>query len=118
MIRAGAKHLSMTITRGKFEQLVDSLLNRTRQPCKDCLKDAGISQSEVTEVLLVGGMTRMPKVGRTPCIDESMLNPHMLPRHMQRCTIDMVTLCLMPAVRMMLMVAMSVHAICASSHRR
>jgi molecular chaperone DnaK (HSP70) len=63
---AGAKHLSMTITRGKFEQLVDSLLNRTRQPCKDCLKDAGISQSEVTEVLLVGGMTRMPKVGRTP----------------------------------------------------
>jgi molecular chaperone DnaK (HSP70) len=58
---AGAKHLSMTITRGKFEQLTDGLLNRTRQPCKDCLKDAGISQSEVTEVLLVGGMTRMPK---------------------------------------------------------
>lgn len=53
----------MTITRGKFEQLTDGLLNRTRQPCKDCLKDAGISQSEVTEVLLVGGMTRMPKVG-------------------------------------------------------
>lgn len=66
MIGAGAKHLSMTITRGKFEQLVDSLLNRTRQPCKDCLKDAGISQSEVTEVLLVGGMTRMPKVGCAP----------------------------------------------------
>lgn len=59
---AGAKHLSMTLTRSKFEQLTDGLLNRTRQPCKDCLKDAGISQSEVTEVLLVGGMTRMPKV--------------------------------------------------------
>jgi chaperone protein DnaK len=60
---SGAKHLSLTVTRSKFEQLVDGLLNRTRQPCKDCLKDAGLSQSEVTEVLLVGGMTRMPKVG-------------------------------------------------------
>lgn len=61
-VNAGAKHLSLTVTRSKFEQLTDSLLNRTRQPCKDCLKDAGISQSDVTEVLLVGGMTRMPKV--------------------------------------------------------
>ncbi len=59
---AGAKHLSMTVTRSKFEQLTDGLLNRTRQPCKDCLKDAGLAQSEITEVLLVGGMTRMPKV--------------------------------------------------------
>ena len=51
----------MTLTRGKFEQLTDPLLNRTRQPCKDCIKDAGVSQSEINEVLLVGGMTRMPK---------------------------------------------------------
>ncbi len=58
---AGAKHLSMTLTRGKFEQLTDPLLNRTRQPCKDCIKDAGVSPSEINEVLLVGGMTRMPK---------------------------------------------------------
>ncbi len=52
----------MTLTRGKFEQLTDPLLNRTRQPCKDCIKDAGVSTSEINEVLLVGGMTRMPKV--------------------------------------------------------
>ena len=52
----------MTLTRGKFEQLTDPLLNRTRQPCKDCIKDAGVSPSEINEVLLVGGMTRMPKV--------------------------------------------------------
>ena len=51
----------MTLTRGKFEQLTDPLLNRTRQPCKDCIKDAGVSTSEINEVLLVGGMTRMPK---------------------------------------------------------
>ena len=62
MAVSGAKHLSMTITRGKFEALTGPLLERTRQPCKDCMKDAGVSQSEIHEVLLVGGMTRMPKV--------------------------------------------------------
>lgn len=71
---SGAKHLNITLTRSKFESLVDSLIERTRSPCKNCLKDAGISIKEVDEVLLVGGMTRVPKVqdivqeifGKTP----------------------------------------------------
>ena len=46
----------------RFESLVEGLLNRTKQPCKDCMKDAGVSSSDIKEVLLVGGMTRMPKV--------------------------------------------------------
>ncbi len=62
---SGAKHLSMTITRAKFESLVHPLLERTKPPCRDCMKDAGVSASEIKEVLLVGGMTRMPKV-RSP----------------------------------------------------
>ncbi|XP_039032025.1 heat shock 70 kDa protein, mitochondrial-like [Hibiscus syriacus] len=59
---SGAKHLNITLTRSKFEGLVSSLIERTRIPCKNCLKDAGISINEVNEVLLVGGMTRVPKV--------------------------------------------------------
>ncbi|KAL5704746.1 hypothetical protein ACHQM5_023129 [Ranunculus cassubicifolius] len=59
---SGAKHLNITLTRSKFESLVDSLIERTKNPCKNCLKDAGISIKEVDEVLLVGGMTRVPKV--------------------------------------------------------
>lgn len=46
----------------RFESLVADLLERTRQPCKDCMKDAGVSSGEISEVLLVGGQTRMPKV--------------------------------------------------------
>ncbi|XVF61464.1 hypothetical protein PTKIN_Ptkin08bG0131300 [Pterospermum kingtungense] len=59
---SGAKHLNITLTRSKFEALVSSLIERTRIPCKNCLKDAGITINDVTEVLLVGGMTRVPKV--------------------------------------------------------
>ncbi|XP_019173074.1 PREDICTED: heat shock 70 kDa protein, mitochondrial-like isoform X3 [Ipomoea nil] len=59
---SGAKHLNITLTRSKFEALVNNLIERTRNPCKNCLKDAGISTNEVDEVLLVGGMTRVPKV--------------------------------------------------------
>ncbi|AQK64546.1 Heat shock 70 kDa protein [Zea mays] len=59
---SGAKHLNITLTRSKFESLVHNLIERTRDPCKNCLKDAGISTKEVDEVLLVGGMTRVPKV--------------------------------------------------------
>lgn len=59
---SGAKHLSTTVTRSKFEALVDHLLERTKQPCKDCMKDAGVTANDINEVLLVGGMTRMPKV--------------------------------------------------------
>ena len=65
MVRqSGAKHLSLVITRARFETLVADLLARTKQPCKDCLKDAGVSPRDIKEVLLVGGMTRMPKVWR------------------------------------------------------
>jgi len=59
---SGAKHLSSTMTRSKFENLVDPLLERTKQPCRDCMKDAGVTANDISEVLLVGGMTRMPKV--------------------------------------------------------
>eukprot|EP00850_Spirogloea_muscicola_P014880 SM000110S18887 [mRNA] locus=s110:86693:90416:+ [translate_table: standard] len=59
---SGAKHLQMSITRSKFESLVSHLLERVREPCKACLKDAGLSPKDVDEVLLVGGMTRMPRV--------------------------------------------------------
>ncbi|MCD7451610.1 Heat shock protein 68 [Datura stramonium] len=58
---SGAKHLNITLTRSKFETLVNHLIERTRNPCKNCLKDAGISLKDVGEVL-VGGMTRVPKV--------------------------------------------------------
>ncbi|CAH2073396.1 unnamed protein product [Thlaspi arvense] len=71
---SGAKHFNITLTRSRFETLVNHLIERTRDPCKNCLKDAGISAKEVDEVLLVGGMTRVPKVqsvvseifGKTP----------------------------------------------------
>ncbi|KAJ8447474.1 hypothetical protein Cgig2_019468 [Carnegiea gigantea] len=71
---SGAKHLNITLTRSKFESLVEKLIERTRSPCLNCLKDAGISTKDVDEVLLVGGMTRVPKVqevvqaifGKTP----------------------------------------------------
>ncbi|CAD5331235.1 unnamed protein product [Arabidopsis thaliana] len=59
---SGAKHFNITLTRSRFETLVNHLIERTRDPCKNCLKDAGISAKEVDEVLLVGGMTRVPKV--------------------------------------------------------
>lgn len=59
---SGAKHLTITLTRSKFESLVNHLIEKTREPCKNCLKDAGVSIKDVHEVLLVGGMTRVPKV--------------------------------------------------------
>ncbi|KAH9295073.1 hypothetical protein KI387_038661, partial [Taxus chinensis] len=59
---SGAKHLNITLTRSKFEMLVKDLIERTKQPCKDCMKDASVTPKELNEVLLVGGMTRMPKV--------------------------------------------------------
>ncbi|PKA47340.1 Heat shock 70 kDa protein, mitochondrial [Apostasia shenzhenica] len=59
---SGAKHFTLTLTRSKFETLVSHLIERTRIPSKSCLKDAGITAKEVDEVLLVGGMTRVPKV--------------------------------------------------------
>src|SRR6201999_107063 len=59
---AGPKHLTMKLTRAKFEALVDDLIQKTVEPCRKALKDAGVSAGEIHEVVLVGGMTRMPKV--------------------------------------------------------
>jgi len=59
---SGPKHLTMRLTRAKLEALVDDLIERTIAPCKSALKDAGLSAAEIEEVVLVGGMTRMPKV--------------------------------------------------------
>jgi len=58
----GPKHIQLTLTRSKLEQLTDSLFERTKKPVKDCLKEAGLSASDINELVLVGGMTRMPKV--------------------------------------------------------
>lgn len=60
--QTGPKHLTMKLTRAKFESLVDDLVQRTVGPCKAALKDAGLNAGEIDEVVLVGGMTRMPKV--------------------------------------------------------
>ncbi|MGL4728566.1 MAG: molecular chaperone DnaK, partial [Bosea sp. (in: a-proteobacteria)] len=59
---SGPKHLAMKLSRAKFESLVDDLIQRTMEPCKKALKDAGLTAGEIDEVVLVGGMTRMPKV--------------------------------------------------------
>lgn len=59
---SGPKHLNITLTRAKLEQLVDDLVQRTVEPCKKALADAGLKPSDIDEVILVGGQTRMPKV--------------------------------------------------------
>ncbi len=58
----GPKHLTVNITRAKFESLVEELINRSIDPCKTAIKDAGINVNEISDVILVGGQTRMPKV--------------------------------------------------------
>ena len=72
---SGPKHLHLTLNRAQLEGLTQSLLERTKAPCENCLRDAGIKKDELSEVLLVGGMTRMPAVqalvksmyGKEPC---------------------------------------------------
>jgi molecular chaperone DnaK len=59
---SGPKHLNIKLTRAKLESLVETLINRTIEPCRKALKDAGLNASDIQEVILVGGMTRMPKV--------------------------------------------------------
>ncbi|MFP4442302.1 MAG: molecular chaperone DnaK [Spirochaetia bacterium] len=61
---SGPKHLQYTLSRAKFEQITEDLVNRTVEPCKAALKDAGLSPSEIDEVILVGGSTRIPAVQR------------------------------------------------------
>lgn len=60
--QSGPRHLDITLTRAKLEQLVDDLIQRTIEPCRQALRDAHLSASDIDEVVLVGGMTRMPKV--------------------------------------------------------
>jgi molecular chaperone DnaK len=60
--QSGPKHLAVKLTRAKFESLVDDLVQKTIEPCRNALRDAGLSASDIGEVVLVGGMTRMPKV--------------------------------------------------------
>ena len=59
---SGPKHMNITITRAKFESMVEKLIERSIEPCKVAMKDAGVSASDIDEVILVGGQTRMPKV--------------------------------------------------------
>ncbi len=63
--QSGPKHLTMKLTRAKLESLVDDLIQKTVGPCQEALKDAGLKAAEIQEVVLVGGMTRMPKVVET-----------------------------------------------------
>jgi molecular chaperone DnaK len=63
--QTGPKHLNIKLTRAKLEALVDDLIQKTVEPCRAALKDAGLKSSEINEVILVGGMTRMPKIIET-----------------------------------------------------
>ncbi|KAJ2443039.1 hypothetical protein GGF42_006768, partial [Coemansia sp. RSA 2424] len=62
---SGPKHINTKLTRGQYEQLTKPLVDRTTDPCKKALKDAGVSSNQIGEVILVGGMSRMPKVQET-----------------------------------------------------
>ena len=62
---SGPKHFNTTLTRAKLESLVDDLIQKTIEPCQKALKDAGLDKSQINEVILVGGQTRMPKVAET-----------------------------------------------------
>lgn len=67
MDASGPKHMNMQLTRSKFESLVAELVQRTVTPCEKAIKDADVGKSEISDVILVGGMTRMPKV-RVQCM--------------------------------------------------
>merc|ERR1711871_1258039 len=62
---SGPKHLNVKLTRAKYEDLVDDLITKSINPCKEALKDAGVNAGDIDEVILVGGMTRMPKIIKT-----------------------------------------------------
>ena len=62
MDQSGPKHMNLKLSRAKFESLVDDLIKRTVGPCQKALQDAEVKRNDIGEVLLVGGMTRMPKV--------------------------------------------------------
>ena len=68
MDASGPKHMNMKLSRAKFESIVDSLIKRTIEPCKKAMQDADCNRGDIKEILLVGGMTRMPKVRGLYCI--------------------------------------------------
>ena len=59
---SGPKHCNVKLTRAKLESLTDAFIKRTLKPCENCLRDSGLKREDINEVLLVGGMSRMPKV--------------------------------------------------------
>jgi len=61
----GMKHLNLNLTRAKLEQIIDDFVKKTLKPCELCLKDAGVTKTEIDDVILVGGMTRVPKIAET-----------------------------------------------------
>jgi molecular chaperone DnaK len=65
MNQDGPVHMNMTVTRAQLEKICDGLLERSRKPCENCVRDAGVSNAQIKEVIMVGGMTRMPKVQDT-----------------------------------------------------
>ena len=65
MDTSGPKHMNLKLSRAKYEGLVDGLVKRTIAPCQKAIKDAEVQKSDIGEVILVGGMTRMPKVWLT-----------------------------------------------------
>ena len=67
MDASGPKHMNMKLSRAKFESIVDALIKRTIEPCKKAMQDADCSRGDIKEILLVGGMTRMPKVSHIIC---------------------------------------------------
>ncbi len=75
MNESGPVHLQMELTRAQFEKLADPLLARTKVPCQNCISDSGLSTGKINEVILVGGMTRMPKV-QTTAKDIFSREPH------------------------------------------
>lgn len=61
--KSGPKHLNVQLTRAKLEGILESHINRTTKPLESCLKDSGLTKNQIDEVLMVGGSTRVPKVG-------------------------------------------------------
>lgn len=72
MDSSGPKHLNMKLTRAQFEGIVGDLIKRTVAPCQKAMQDAEVSKSDVGEVLLVGGMTRMPKVTFSKTVQKAL----------------------------------------------
>lgn len=62
MDASGPRHMNLKLSRSKFESIVDGLVKRTIEPCQKAIQDADVKKSDIGEVILVGGMTRMPKV--------------------------------------------------------